>query len=43
MKCINCKYAMTPSRQNIGMNFICTNSEQLKGLVAANFGCNRGV
>jgi len=42
MKCINCKCAMTPKRNNIGMNFICTNSEQTKGLVKASFGCEKG-
>ena len=42
MKCINCKHSMIPKRNNIGMNFICTNSEQNKGLVKITFGCEKG-
>ena len=42
MNCIICKYAMTPKVRQIGMNFICTNSEQTKGLVKANFRCEKG-
>lgn len=42
MKCINCKFAITPKREEIGMNFICTNTLQIKGLVKMNFGCEKG-
>ena len=43
MKCINCKHAMTPKKQSIGLSFICTNVKQSKGLVKANFECVKGI
>lgn len=41
-QCIKCKSSMTPRQQHIGLNFICTNPKQEKGLVKANFKCEYG-
>lgn len=40
--CINCKYSMIPKVHNIKLNFICTNVNQIKGLVKMNFKCDKG-
>ena len=42
MKYINCKYSMTPKQADIGLNFICTNSKQIKGFVKASYECKIG-
>ena len=41
-KCFNCKSAMTPRQAKIGLNAICTNPNQTKGLVKLNYGCKFG-
>lgn len=42
MNYINCKYSMIPKQKNIGLNAICTNVNQDKGLVKMNFKCDKG-
>ena len=42
MKCINCKYNMTPKRVELGENIICVSITNDKGLVKSTSGCDKG-
>lgn len=42
MKCLKCKYAITPKSIDVGLYFICANANTNKGLVKINFECDKG-